>query len=196
MALKLKTVEQKLAAHQSKTMEMDGFVRSAVLLPLFHIDQCEHLLFTKRTETLEKHKGQISFPGGRQDEGESLLECALRETREEVGIQPEDIQILGRLDEIWTPTGYLITPFVGAIPYPYSFTVSEAEIERLIIVPLRELLDPAIYEETEIHHRGRRATVPYYNWRDQIIWGATGRILRQFLSLVYTGRETSCENGC
>ena len=186
--LDLTTLQRILNSREKQTFKLNGFCPAAVLMPLMNIEGCEHILFTKRTETVEHHKGQISFPGGRLDDGENLLQCALRETHEEVGVKPADVKIIGQLDDIWTPTRYVVTPFVGAIPYPYDFQVSEAEIEEIILVPIGELLDPAIYEETEIEYQGLSAIVPYYRWGEKIIWGATGRILRQFLTLAYPGK--------
>ena len=181
-----------LATRERTELALPDFKPSAVLVPILCVNGDDHLLFTRRSLTVEHHKGQISFPGGRLDNGETLGECALRETHEEIGIPPDRVQILGALDDIWTPTKYVVTPFVGLAPYPWDFRLSADEIDDLLIVPVRDLLDPAIFEETQIHYEGRTAAVPYYHWGDQIIWGATGRIVRQFLALAYPGKDPSC----
>ena len=120
---------------------------SAILVPLYQKDGEYHVLLTKRSEELEYHKGQICFPGGsHHHEDDSLKETALREAYEEVGIRPEDVEILGELDSTSTLTSnFLITPFVGIIPYPYEFTVSKYEVDELVEVPLSALADDGNY---------------------------------------------------
>ncbi|HPM78094.1 MAG TPA: CoA pyrophosphatase [bacterium] len=190
--LDLTQLQSTLDGLQPRRLDLDGFKPSAVLVPVVHHEGRAHLLFTQRTESVEHHKGQISFPGGRLDEGETLAMCALRETHEEIGVQPQDIRLIGRLDDIWTPTRYVVSPFVGVLPYPYNFVLSEGEIAELFLAPIAELADPGIYQETEIHYEGKSALVPYYHWRDKIIWGATGRIIRQFLTLACGEKKTQC----
>jgi 8-oxo-dGTP pyrophosphatase MutT (NUDIX family) len=160
---------------------------AAVLVPLYHKEGECHILFTKRTEKVEHHKGQISFPGGalEPDDG-SLMATALRETFEEIGVRPEDVEILGELDDIVTVTSnFLVTPFVGLIPFPYEFTVSADEIEYIVEVPIAALLDRRCYRQDFHIHEG----LPYwgctYQHKDKVIWGATARILKQFLDLVF-----------
>jgi len=192
MLMNIGQLEQTLTQRSHRTLSCPDFSPAAVLLPLLQANDGEHILFTKRTERVEHHKGQISFPGGRLDEGENLQQCALRETHEEVGIEPGHIRVIGRLDDIWTPTRYVVTPFVGLVPYPYRFTLSEAEIEEIMLVPVCDLINPAIYEETKIEYQGKEAIVPYYHWGEKTIWGATGRILRQFLGLAFPGEVEPC----
>jgi 8-oxo-dGTP pyrophosphatase MutT (NUDIX family) len=173
---------------------IDGFRPSAVLLPILRGPDEDFVLLTRRTEKVEHHKGQISFPGGRQDPGETILECVLRETREEVGIPPAALQILGRLDDTWTPTRYIITPFVGLLPYPATLTANPEEIDELLIFPLRQLLCPDKYEENEMTHFGQSAVVPFFYVGSTIIWGATARILKQFLQLAFQWEAKPCES--
>jgi 8-oxo-dGTP pyrophosphatase MutT (NUDIX family) len=174
-----------LAARPYAEAAIDGFARSAVLVTVLLGEGEPAMLFTRRTDKVEHHKGQISFPGGRLDPGEDLQTCALRETHEEIGVRPADVRIVGRLDDTWTPTRYVITPFVGVVPHPYAFKVSAAEIDDLLIIPLRRLLKPDKYDENEMTFRGRSAAVPFYYIDDTIIWGATARILRQFLQTAF-----------
>jgi 8-oxo-dGTP pyrophosphatase MutT (NUDIX family) len=190
--LNVDALRKNLAARRRAELTIEGFTRSAVLVPVLSVEGKDHLLFTRRTQTVEHHKGQISFPGGRLDDGESLADCALRETHEEVGVPAAAVRLLGALDDIWTPTGYVVTPFVGLVPYPWDFRLSAAEIEQLLIVPVSDLLDPSIYEETQIDYQDRSAIVPYYHWGEHTIWGATGRIVRQFLALGYPGKDPTC----
>ena len=160
---------------------------ATVLVPLYHKEGKYHILFTKRTEKVEHHKGQISFPGGACDPGDkSLADAALRETFEEIGVHPEDVEILGELDDADTLTSnFLITPFVALIPYPYEFALSSYEIEELIEVPIPALLDKGCYREEFHVHQGKPRWGCSYRYKDKVIWGATARILKQFLDLVF-----------
>jgi 8-oxo-dGTP pyrophosphatase MutT (NUDIX family) len=160
---------------------------AAVLIPIFKKDGEYHVLLTKRTEELEYHKGQICFPGGsRHEEDKSLQETALRETYEEVGIRPEDVEILGELDSMGTLTSnFLITPYVGIIPYPYKFTVSQHEIDELIEVPFTALADDSNYWEETRTAEGVTGKASFFKYKDKVIWGATARILKQLVDLVF-----------
>ena len=131
------------------------------------------------------HKGQISFPGGAFDEEDrTLLGTALRESAEEIGLAPRDVEILGELDDTATVTsGYIITPFVGLIPWPYKFRANEEEIEELIEVPISALLNSNNQcHEPEVIN-GEAVTSYSYHYQGRVIWGATARILHQFLDI-------------
>jgi 8-oxo-dGTP pyrophosphatase MutT (NUDIX family) len=160
---------------------------SAVLIPIYEKNGEYHVLLTRRTEELEYHKGQICFPGGsHHEEDASLKDTALREAYEEVGIRPEDVEILGELDSMGTLTSnFLITPFVGIIPYPYEFTVSKYEIDELVEVPLSALADDGNYwEETRIAE-GVTSKALFFKYKDKVIWGATARLLKQLVEVVF-----------
>ncbi len=135
---------------------------------------------------VEHHKGQISFPGGRQDEKDKdLLTTALREAREEMGIEKKDVRILGELDDICTATtDFCVSPFVALIPYPYPFKVNSREIEEVLEVPLSVLLDESRFRQ-ELHKGdGKPFLVYFYQHKDHTIWGATAGILKQLLDLL------------
>jgi 8-oxo-dGTP pyrophosphatase MutT (NUDIX family) len=162
-----------------------------VLVPLFQKGEDCHLLFTKRSEQVKYHKGEISFPGGVVDEEDAELEkTALREAFEEIGLREEDVQIIGVLDDIVTVTEFIVTPIVGLFPYPYPFKVSEVEIAELIEVPLASLLDEDCFSEKEIFRGDRQEVVYAYQYENHVIWGATARILKQFLDLITSSRVT------
>lgn len=182
-----KVISQKLASRQVREISEEEYIPSAVLLLLFEKDDEYHVLFTRRSEKVEHHKGEISFPGGRVDEEDrDLLHTALREGEEEIGLNPEDIKILGRLDDFFTvATQYIVTPFVGEIPYPYEFRVSEDEIDELIEVPLNALARDCRVEAREMTWDNKTVTVYYYYYKDYVIWGATARILKHFLDLIF-----------
>lgn len=162
-------------------------VPAAVILPLYQKEGEYHILLTKRTEKVEHHKGQISFPGGaRHEEDRSLEDTALRETFEEIGVQPEDVEILGQLDNMGTvSSNFLITPFVALIPYPYEFAANRDEIDELVEIPIAALLDEKNYREEFQIYEGRPYWSNVYEYRGKVIWGATARILKQFLDLVF-----------
>ena len=120
-----------------------GQRRAAVLVPLFVRDGSLRVLLTRRTETVEHHRGQISFPGGvEEDEDASAFATAVRETEEELGIAPEDVRPLGALTPLTTVTDFYVEPFVGAIPYPHVLRPAEAEIAEVIEIPVAALRDP------------------------------------------------------
>ncbi len=160
---------------------------AAVLLPLYKKHGEYHILLTRRTQKVEHHKGQISFPGGaRHEHDRGIRDTALRETFEEIGVRPEDVQILGELDNMGTLTSnYLVTPFVGIIPYPYELTVNRDEIEKLIEVPLSALADEKNHREEVYVIEGIKFKAIMFDYRDHVIWGATARILEQFLDLLF-----------
>ena len=175
-----------LARVEAKRIKSSNLIPSAVLLPVFHADNQYHVLFIKRSETVAHHKGEISFPGGVVDpEDLSCLHTALRESNEEVGIAPEDVQVLGRLDDMETvSTGFVITPFVGLIPYPYDFRINADEIAMLVIVPLDTLIAVNRDGNPAVLPGENRVPVPVFPIEGHVIWGATARILLQFLDVI------------
>lgn len=150
-------------------------------------------MLTKRIETLMYHKGQICFPGGaRHEDDRDLKDTALRETFEEVGVNPQDVRILGELDSMGTITSnFLITPYVGVIPYPYEFKVSDDEIESLIEVPISALLDENNYIEEVYELDGELLTGIVFEYQGSVIWGATAQILKQFIEIAFSASGES-----
>ena len=180
-----------LSSRKRRAIEHSPFSHAAVLVPLFKKGEDCHLLFTKRSDQVKYHKGEISFPGGVVDEEDvELISTALREADEEIGLKKSDVQILGILDDIVTITEFIVTPIVGLFSYPYPFKVSEVEIAELIEVPLSSLLREKSFSEKEIIRGGQKEVVYAYQYEKHIIWGATARILRQFLDLIRSTRDT------
>ncbi len=174
-----------LRRRERATIGHPSFPRAAVLIPLFAKEGGCHILFTRRSDQVKHHKGQISFPGGAFDnEDEDLERTALREAFEEIGVKEKDVQVLGALDDIVTSSEFVVTPYVGIIPYPYSFQLSAVEIAELIIVPLASLLEPDSFAEREIIDYDFKKVVESYQHDRHIIWGATARILKQFLAVI------------
>jgi 8-oxo-dGTP pyrophosphatase MutT (NUDIX family) len=161
--------------------------RAAVLLPLYVHQDDIHVLFTRRSELVEHHKGQISFPGGAFDATDPDLRfTAIRETWEEIGVEMDHVEVLGQLDEMITISNFLVRPFVGRItePGPYPFQHSEAEVAEILEVPLEHLRDEANVAAELRTYQGREVMAYSYRWRDNVIWGATAGILKQFLDLI------------
>jgi 8-oxo-dGTP pyrophosphatase MutT (NUDIX family) len=180
-----------LSSRERKVIDNLSFARAAVLVPLYKKGEDCHLLFTKRTDKVKYHKGEISFPGGVFDEEDSELEkTALREAFEEVGLKEKDVKIIGVLDDIVTVTEFIITPFVGLFPYPYTFKVSEIEIAELIEAPLSFFLREDGYSEKVIFRIDQEELVDSFQYGNHIIWGATARILKQFLDLISSSKIT------
>jgi 8-oxo-dGTP pyrophosphatase MutT (NUDIX family) len=160
---------------------------AAVLLLLVYRGAEPSLVFTKKTETVPHHKGQFAFPGGLvASRDASRVETALREAREEIGLDPAAVEVLGVLDDVPTATTrFVITPVVGLCPVGPALAADGREIERVLEVPLRVLLDPARYREEQWEREGRRERVTFLTYGEDVIWGATARILRGFLDLVF-----------
>jgi 8-oxo-dGTP pyrophosphatase MutT (NUDIX family) len=180
-------VRYALSQRQKRAIEAEGFTPAAVLIPLYEKAGEHYLVVTKRTETVNDHRGQISFPGGVHQAGdESLMDTALRESWEEIGLNPKDVEILGELDSMCTfTTNYAVSPFVAAIPYPYEFKASPEEVEEIIEVPLAALLDRSNFWEELQPLQGELVPQYFYKYGDRVIWGATARILKQFLETVF-----------
>lgn len=183
-------MKQELAAvlrrYQKKRITDQNLSPSAVLIPLFlNQAQC-HVLFTKRSLEVKFHKGQICFPGGaREPVDASLVHTALREAEEEIGLKAKDVEILGELDDSETVTSrYVISPFVAFIPYPYPFKFDDKEVERIISVPLSALMDETNFRQESLTYGNTDVQAYYYNYRGDLIWGATAKIVKQFVDLL------------
>ena len=179
-------IEAALADRPRRVVEQEGLIPAAVLLLLTNRGG-PHVVFAKRTERVAHHKGQFSFPGGVVETWDgSRLETALREAKEEIGLPSSAVEILGMLDDTETrATQFVITPFVGLIRDPVSYTPDGKEIERVLEVPLEALLDPANFRVEMWERNGEVQPVYFYEHGGETIWGATARILKQFLDLVF-----------
>jgi 8-oxo-dGTP pyrophosphatase MutT (NUDIX family) len=158
-------------------LEVTGRTRAAVLVPLYVEAGELHCVFTKRRDDLRRHAGEISFPGGRYDEGErDLVATALREAHEEIGLPPEAVEIAGALQPTPTiATGYAVYPFVGLIEPGRSWTPSANEVAEVLEFPLRGLREG--YARRRLVRRGLPIRTDTYVVAEQLIWGATARIL-------------------
>lgn len=180
-----KILDKILRQRTKRRLSFKNFRPSAVLVPVFEKDGEDYLLFTKRNQKVRHHKGEICFPGGTYDKRDHfLLNTALRETEEEIGLKAEDVLILGELDDLITPTYFRINPFVARIPYPYPFQMNEKEIESLIEIPLAHFQDESHLEIKKMSVEGDEVEIPFYYWENHTIWGATGRIVRQLIHIL------------
>lgn len=182
MREKLKEI---LSSRQKASFSGGGLTEAAVLVPILCKGGEYHILFTKRSDRVPSHKGQISFPGGaRSEDDPSILDTALRESWEEVGLKAEDAEILGELDD--TPTTisrFNISPFVAFIPYPYQFIVNHDEIDEIFHVPISALLHKADWKEEYYTFDDKVVVACSYEYKGWVIWGATARIVQQLLEI-------------
>jgi len=177
-------IRESLAGRERRRVEVPDLTPAAVLVPLFLRDGEPHLLLEQRTETVDHHKGQISFPGGVRDpEDRDEVATALREASEEVGLSPAVVEVLGVMDDTLTITGFRITPVVGRIPHPFPQRLSDREVARLLEVPWRVFAEGRTHRQERVEHGGRAFTVDFYGWQELVIWGATARIIRQLVEL-------------
>lgn len=159
--------------------------RACVLIPLIRTATGWSILFTRRSENLAAHGGQIAFPGGSVESGESLEAATLREAEEEVGIPPQHVELIGRLDDVITHSGFLVAPFAGVIHEPIDYVMQEAEVVEIFEVPLEALLDVRNPEVRYVPFREKRYPAYFYRYGEYEIWGLTGRMLKAFLDLVW-----------
>ncbi|MBI2765176.1 MAG: CoA pyrophosphatase [Chloroflexi bacterium] len=193
-------LREALARYEPQALERDPALwPAAVLVLLYESGGRAHIVFQKRTDKVDAHKGQISFPGGGADpEDTDLLSTALRETHEEIGVLPEDVEVLGRLDDIKTISNFLVTPYVGWLArYPYEWRFSDDEVAYLLEVPIEHLLEPANFIPDRRVVNGREFVMPSYQFEPDLIWGATARMLSNFLDLYIaaTGAGGPAETG-
>jgi 8-oxo-dGTP pyrophosphatase MutT (NUDIX family) len=159
--------------------------RAAVLIPLIPTDSGWSLLFSRRSVNLAAHSGQIAFPGGGVERGELLEAAAVREAHEEVGIAAERVELIGRLDDLVTNSGYLVAPFAGVVDQRIDYVLQAAEVDEVFEVPIEALLRPGQPEVRYVSFRNKRYPAYYYLYEEREIWGLTGRILKHFLDFVW-----------
>jgi len=154
---------------------------ASVLLPLAWVGDDWHVLYTRRTDSVAHHKGQVSFPGGAADaEDQGPEDTALREAFEEIGLRRKDVRLLGRLGQMLTVTNFIITPIVGVFPWPYAFTVHTIEVDRIFTLPLKWLADRQNWQEFVRKETGR-AVITYFPYDGELLWGATARMTVEFI---------------
>jgi 8-oxo-dGTP pyrophosphatase MutT (NUDIX family) len=173
-----------LDSHRPQHVRIEDAKDAAILIPIVAKPQ-PTLIFTVRTDTLPSHKGQISFPGGSIDAADaSPRAAALRETQEEIGLDPDSVRVIGELDSMPTfVSGYLIYPFVGWLDEEPTLEANPAEVAEILHVPIDDLVDD-IRREPGFTHAGRTYPTEAWVWNDHVIWGVTARIIREFLGML------------
>jgi 8-oxo-dGTP pyrophosphatase MutT (NUDIX family) len=156
---------------------------AAVLVPVLTATPEPRLVFTRRSDALSRHAGEISFPGGVADEGEELGAAALREAREELGLASSEVEVLGALPPVHTRvSGILVVPFVGLLGRDPQFTPNAAEIAEVLEYPVAHLFEAG--KETALEWEGQTFQAWVYEMGEHVIWGATARILWSFFDLL------------
>ncbi|HOD71552.1 MAG: putative NUDIX hydrolase [Deltaproteobacteria bacterium ADurb.BinA179] len=177
-------IESLLCNRQRRLIPKDNLRESAVLIPVCFEDGHPWVIVTKRSMTVEHHRGEISFPGGRAEPGDKdLVFTALREAEEEIGLKKDDVEVLGLLDDHISILGYHITPVVGAIPSPYRFTIN-SESEVLLRVSLISALKDTVWMAEKTTFMGRDINIYYLEIDGGILWGASARMFKHFVDLI------------
>jgi 8-oxo-dGTP pyrophosphatase MutT (NUDIX family) len=183
--MNLETVRRLLAETEGDQEILEGSWKRAAVLALFLPGpKGDEILFTRRTDTVLDHKNQVSFPGGAvEPEDTSLEETALREACEEIGLDPAGVTLLGRSGDMFTITGWWITPIVGWYPKPNGFVLNPAEVSRVFTIPVDWLSQPANWEKRMYIKDDRiRENVIFYNQYDEeILWGVTAHLVHELL---------------
>jgi len=174
-----------LSRRTARTIPGGDFRPASVLAPIQQRPDGDHIILTQRSENLRSHSGQVAFPGGRVDPHDhSPAAAALREAHEEVGIDPDHVHLLGQLDQVVAGYNFLVTPFVGMIPYPYEFRLNPVETAAVFSVPVQALVSQgALSIDSRLSRR--RGPIYHFQYEEWDIWGATARMVKQLLELVY-----------
>lgn len=174
-------IRKRLGDRERSRISLPEYRASAVAILMLNKDKEAHVFLTKRTNTVGTHKGEISFPGGAYEEGDNdITGTALRETWEEAGIKPEDVDILGEFDEFYSLRRFHVSTIVGAIKYPYNYSINADEIEACLEAPLSLFRDRKYDRVDDMEYDGRSFRVYYYSYNGFSIWGLTARILTEF----------------
>jgi 8-oxo-dGTP pyrophosphatase MutT (NUDIX family) len=181
-------IGKRLKNREKIKVEKKGATSAAVLMLLLSKNSEAHVFLTKRTHTVRNHKGQVSFPGGAKEKNDkSFLDTALRETYEETGIKPADVEIIGEFDEIISITNFHVHTFIGSIKYPYEYKINTGEIEECFEVPLSIFYNKEYYKAEDYYSDGEYRKVYYYSYNGFEIWGMTASILTRFSSIILRG---------
>lgn len=181
MKLDFGQIRSRLESFPCRTVSGDGLRPAAVLVSICRRQEEDLILLTRRTDLVEHHRGEISFPGGASEPVDrTLLETALRETEEEIGLPRTSVTVLGKLDDFVSVHGYHVTPFVGSFPGPEDFRIDQNEIDELLEMPVSAFLEPEVFRTEDWTWRGRRQPVFFFSVDGHEVWGLTAAILRQF----------------
>jgi len=177
-------IQEILSGRDRRIIPKQDLRESAVLIPVCWNEGEPYIIVTLRSMNVEHHKGEISFPGGgAEPHDDGIVGTALRETQEEIGLAPADVDVLGLLDDHISIMGYHITPVVGIVPCPYEFVIN-TEAETLLYAPLRQMLEETEWMAERTTFMGRDINIYYLEIKGGVVWGATGRMLKHFADLI------------
>lgn len=177
-----------LAARPADEMVTTEHRRACVVIPLIRSEEGWAILFSRRSESLAVHRGQIAFPGGSVEKGEPLERAAVREMEEEVGVPRDQIELIGRLDDVVTNSGFLVAPFVGIIPSQFEYVLQQSEVAEVFEAPVHLLMQKPNPEVRYVEFQSKQYPAYFYRYQSSEIWGLTGRMLKAFLDLVWLAR--------
>jgi mutator protein MutT len=181
----LERLREMLARRPAIEIDAPEHRRACVLVPLIRDDDGWAILFSRRSLQLQAHSGQIAFPGGAVEPGETLEDAATREAHEEVGIPAEHVELIGRLDDVVTNSGFLVAPFVGIVRERIEYVLQESEVTEVFEVPVEALLSVDNPEVRYVPFELGQYPAYFYHYGRYEIWGLTGRMLKAFLDLVW-----------
>jgi 8-oxo-dGTP pyrophosphatase MutT (NUDIX family) len=185
MPLSIELIERFFFSFHRRSITNSTLTSAGVLLLLTERDGELSIVFTQRTETVEHHKGQISFPGGATDPADAtIIDTALREAEEEIGLPRSAVRVLGVLDDFETPSGFCMTPVVGYITTLPALHPQEAEVAEMFFAPLSFFLDVRNEHVEQRERSGKPVAMYFYHYQNHVIWGATAAMLRSFLYAV------------
>jgi len=177
-------IQTKLTGRIRNEISVNGFKPSAVLVSICFIDCRPHIILTKRSMNVEYHKGEISFPGGHAEPGDaSPVATALREAEEEIGLRPDDVSVLGQLDDYVTVFNFHITPIVGLVPWPYDYCIN-SESETLLFLPMEDILSDTTWMCEKVNIKGKEFDLYCLELPDGVIWGATAKMLKHLAEII------------
>jgi 8-oxo-dGTP pyrophosphatase MutT (NUDIX family) len=181
-------IRVKLTGREKRTINFPEYRKSAVMILFMEKEGTPHVILTLRTDKVSTHKGQVSFPGGGYDSTDKdYLDTALRETMEEVGIPPEEIEVLGEFDEYISIMGFHVYVFVGAVNKTQEYIVCRDEIDEMLEVPFSLFYNEEYTKCEKITHEGREFDVYFYDFGTATVWGMTARILTDFSRKIFKG---------
>lgn len=170
-------IRKVLAAYKPQDIQCVRSMWAGVVMPIYETENDLHIILTKRAQTVTNHKGEVSFPGGMyEDNDEDRMATAMRECCEEIGVKHQDLEIIGRIDDTYTMTGFCVRPYVGVIPFPYPFSPNPKEVAYVISLPFGFLSNIKPFLE-DAERAGHVEKVPAFYYQGDRIWGATCRML-------------------
>lgn len=183
-------ISDKLTKRDKRRAQFPDYKKAAVMMLFMEKDNSPHVILTLRTDIVSTHKGQVSFPGGGYDSTDKdLLDTALRETYEEVGIPSDEIEVLGEFDEYISIAGFHVHVYVGAVNRKQNYIISRDEIERMLEVPFSIFYEEQYFKCEKLVHEGMEFSVYYYDFDSATIWGMTARILTDFSRKIFKDKR-------